>query len=86
MFKLMGKKIIKILHKKNLLNRPYDKYWCNAIESTCTAVYAIAVTYISAQVKINIIIEHKIVNIFLPISFNMFLGVHRKRTHNICFG
>ena len=38
--------------------------------------------------------EHKIVNIFLPISFNICFGCSKKRligtvllsTHNICFG
>ena len=43
---------------------------------------------------INKIFERKIVNIFLPLSFNIFLGAQKNRlietvllsTHNICFG
>ena len=46
------------------------------------------------QHRINKKFQHKGVNIFLPISFNMFLGAKKKRliemvllsTHNICFG
>ena len=45
-------------------------------------------------VLINTLSEHKIVNIFLPISFNIFLGCSKEpslemvllSTHNICFG
>ena len=58
------------------------------------SAFRMAKTLSAIRVMINTVFERKIVNIFLPISFNICFGAQKNRlietvllsTYNICFG